>query len=139
MACAAVYTELDPYMDYDLVGEPYCAGSHSYTRETWACRVSGHLDTFLRLFPRGGQVDRVNKYGDYTHLIYNPTNSIDEFDLRFKFQKFCEMFPPSPCGLRSKTNVLHNARLHGHETDMRSWTKAAVHDFVYDLDHSLGG
>lgn len=132
------YVYLDFAADYDLVGEPNNGGrAEKYlirpllSREAWANAVKEHLQQYLKYFYRGGEVDQVNTFHDYDEYIYDGAADPSDFEVRYKFTKFCETFPVLPCGADSEMREILQMQQKGRKRNNRGWVRAVVHDYVY--------
>ena len=122
--------KLDFIGDMDVVGEVPAFGGQKPTEEEWVALVEHHLGIYLRCFARDASDRSWTATAAWEHLVYEPDEKWDEFDLRWKFIQFCEMYPVAKGSGYSETGKLNMSGV--FEGDYKSkWAKAALHDYLY--------
>ena len=128
-------TPLDFIGDQDIVGpvRAFYEGKQISDGE-WAQAVEEHRRVYIKHFLRGGAMDQcMKKHSEvWASLVYEENETWGEFDLRYKFVKFCEMYPVLGGSARSKTREFCVRYSPNHNTN-RAWEIALVHDVVYGL------
>lgn len=118
---------LDFIADFDVVG-PVCAlhKNKLVGEEEWVDSTERFRAIYLRLFQRGGWVEKENVPA-WAELIYDQNESWDEFDLRYKFVKFLEMYPVGGGSYVPKTRLYWACT----SRSRKKFAQAVMHDTVY--------
>ena len=122
-------TPLDFISDMDIVG-PVCVfyKNKLLGEEEWVDCIERLRRIYSKTFHRGGWADKRNVLA-WENLIFDQNESWDDFDLRFKFVQFLEMYPVGGGARESKTALYWQSKKRSRETLAR----AVMHDIVYGL------